>query len=290
MEKPLETVGWAQKLGGAGPQRMTRVGQTVWARLTESQIWYPPTSSMALYVEGSEMEQWYLLALLSERKLSPSSHPEDRQPISSHMSLMPFNLLSLCWISEEVSLSKSVHRPFKRNYLLLQKFLYSTASMPTGFYSQKLWRHIPGTGTLGLGSWCGAGTPHSWDIPPNFYWPHVGVGPACSTSLHLLPVLMWFLLEFHSCSTSIQLDFWHLWMMVVLQFSCTFDVVLWEGKPYLPIPPSGLEFQASVLFINPQVIPIVQQNLSFAFLRPELYAQRFWCDCCTSECGHWGVF
>ena len=45
-------------------------------------------------------------------------------------------------------------------------------------------------------------------IPPNFYLPHVGVGPGGSVSLPLLlPVLMWLFLYILSCRTSVQLDF-----------------------------------------------------------------------------------
>ena len=58
------------------------------------------------------------------------------------MSLMPFNLLLQYWSSEEVSPSESVHGFFKRNCLRLQQFLSSTASIPSCFYSQKLWRLI----------------------------------------------------------------------------------------------------------------------------------------------------
>ena len=62
--------------------------------------------------------------------------------VPPHMSLVPFKLLLWCWSSEAVSPSKSVHGPFKRNCLGFQQFLFSTASIPTGFYSQELWRLI----------------------------------------------------------------------------------------------------------------------------------------------------
>ena len=53
--------------------------------------------------------------------------------------------------------------------------------------------YLPGTGTLGWEAWCGAETLQSWNIRmslPNFYPPHVGEGPACSTSAPLLTVWM----------------------------------------------------------------------------------------------------
>ena len=56
------------------------------------------------------------------------------------ISLVPFNLLPSCWSTEGVSLSKSVCEPFKRNCQGVQKFLFSTVSIPTSFYSQKLGR------------------------------------------------------------------------------------------------------------------------------------------------------
>ena len=67
---------------GVATQGISRAGQTVLARLVESQIWHPPASSMALCGEGSEKEQWPLPAFLSGRKLSPSSHRDARQFIS----------------------------------------------------------------------------------------------------------------------------------------------------------------------------------------------------------------
>ena len=61
------------KLDETEPQGISRVGQTVLARLMESQIWYQPASSVTLWVEGSEKKQWLLPAFLSQRKLSPNS-------------------------------------------------------------------------------------------------------------------------------------------------------------------------------------------------------------------------
>ena len=43
MEKPLW---WAHKLGGEESLGISKVGQTLLARLIESQIWHQPTSSM----------------------------------------------------------------------------------------------------------------------------------------------------------------------------------------------------------------------------------------------------
>ena len=108
---------------------------------------------------------------------------------------------------------------------------------------------LPGTGALGW--WPGMGLgPLAPNIPSDFYPPHVSVGPACSMSLPLLPVLMWFILWFHSYRTSIQLNFWRLWMMVVIQLSCNFDGVVWGGKLCLPTPPSGPKVPPFSFFIS----------------------------------------
>ena len=58
---------------------------------------------------------------------------------------------------------------------------------------------------------------------PNIYPPYRVVGPAWSASLPLLAVWMDVVYLIRSCQTSTQLDFW---VMVVLYFSCNFDVVV----------------------------------------------------------------
>ena len=52
-----DKLGWAHYLGGMESQEISRAGQTVLARLTESQIWHPPAGSVALWEEGSEKKQ-----------------------------------------------------------------------------------------------------------------------------------------------------------------------------------------------------------------------------------------
>ena len=42
MENRWKQLGWAYKLGGAEPEGITRVGQTVGVRVMESQIWFLP--------------------------------------------------------------------------------------------------------------------------------------------------------------------------------------------------------------------------------------------------------
>ena len=81
--------------------------------------------------------------------------------VTPHMSLVPFKLLSLSWSSEGVSLSKSVHRPFKRNCPGFQKLSVSLGLNPQPFLQPEVMgTSLPGTGTLGWGAWYRAGTPH----------------------------------------------------------------------------------------------------------------------------------
>ena len=69
--------------------------------------------------------------------------------VPPHTFLIPFNLPPLQWSSEGVSLSKSVQGPFKRNCLGLQKFLSSTASIPTGYLQPEVMdTYLSGTRTL----------------------------------------------------------------------------------------------------------------------------------------------
>ena len=108
------------------------------------------------------------------------------------------------------------------------------------FLCQKLWTYLPGTGIQGWGAWSGSGTPRSPDIPPKFLSTWVWDQPVP----HLCPSYesgrMWFL-QFCSCQTSIQLNFWCSWVMAVLYFSCNFDVVVQRRKPCLPKSPSWPE-------------------------------------------------
>ena len=115
----------------------------------ESQIWFPPASSVVGRAQKRNSglcqhlclgESWPPpLALMLDNSVLPC------------MSLVLFNILSPCWSSEGVSLSNSMHGPFKRNCQGVQQFLSFSASSPTGFYSQKLWWLI----FLALEPWAG---------------------------------------------------------------------------------------------------------------------------------------
>ena len=84
VEKQL---GWACKLGEVESLGISKVGQTLLARLMESQIWH---QLVALLGKSLEKVRWPLLALMSETSVSPS------------MLLVPFTLLPWCWNSEGV--------------------------------------------------------------------------------------------------------------------------------------------------------------------------------------------
>ena len=105
--------------------------------------------------------------------------------------------------------------------------------------------YLPSTGILGWGTWCGSGTPCSWDIPPKFLSTWVWHQPVPHPCPSDKSGWMWFL-QFHSCQTSIQLYFWHSQLMIVLYFNCNFDVGVWRGKLCLPTLPSWPEAQSSV--------------------------------------------
>ena len=94
--------------------------------------------------------------------------------------------------------------------------LHHSITLPAGLHSQKFWRLLfPALEYWGGGPGKGLGLliPQrdlcSQDNRPNFYLPHVGVGPACSVSLPLLPVSVWFLFYILSYRTSVQLYFRH---------------------------------------------------------------------------------
>ena len=66
------------------------------------------------------------------------------------------------WGRKGGSLSKSIHGPFKRNCLGLQKPSVSLSHNPYwSLQPEVVGTSLPDTGTLGWGALCGAGSPHS---------------------------------------------------------------------------------------------------------------------------------
>ena len=140
------------------------------------------SNSVALWEEGTEKRQWPLPTFLSGRKLSPSSCLDARYFSSSLCATGAFQAATPVLELRGSESEQVVCRFFKRNSL--DSSIFSTYSIPTVFYNQKLWGfNLPGTGTLGWVSWCGAGAPRFQDILHEFL-------SNCSISPALLPVWM----------------------------------------------------------------------------------------------------
>ena len=111
-------------------------------------------------------------------------------------------MLPQCWSPEGVSWSE-LHislcaGPLRRTAWDFRNPPSHSAAVPSGFVARSYgnfssWHW---NSRMGCQVWCWEPLLpirdlYSWSIPPNFYPPHVGVGPASSTSLPLLPVSMW---------------------------------------------------------------------------------------------------
>ena len=91
-------LGWAHKLGWKESLEISRAGQKVLARLTESQIWHQPASCLALY--GKRENGLCLPFFLPALALRPDIS------VSPCMPVVPFKVLPLWWSSEGVNLSR----------------------------------------------------------------------------------------------------------------------------------------------------------------------------------------
>ena len=80
-------------MGGAESLEISKAGQTMLARLTESQVWHQLAGSVR-GGEGLEKRQWPLLTFMPDTSVSP------------HMPLVPFKLLLQFWSSEGVRLTR----------------------------------------------------------------------------------------------------------------------------------------------------------------------------------------
>lgn len=94
---------------------------------------------------------------------------------------------------------------------------------------------FPGTGSLGwvpgveIGPLAPQRAPQQMKYPSRFLRDTCGYRISPPTSLCLLPVSLWLLFYILSYKTSVMLDIWWFWMMIILEFCCTFDVV-WEAQ------------------------------------------------------------
>ena len=194
---PVNWVGWSLR------------GSSVLARLMESQIWHPPGGSVRV---GGLRKKTMASAHFSVWEKTVAQLPSDTS-VSPCTTLLPFNFLPQCWSSEGVSLNKLMYVFLKGNCLGLQNFLPLTQSH-WFLQPEVIQTYLPGTGTLGWGAWCGARTTHLWDIPPEFLFTTCGSG----TNLFLIfapPTSVDGYGLFHSCQTSIQLNFCRFWVMAV---------------------------------------------------------------------------
>ena len=144
-------------------------------------MWHPPFGSVALCADSLEKGQWLLPTFPSGNKIFPSSCFDARHFSSSLYTTGAFSGYPSCyWSSEGVNLSEFMHGFFKGNCLVVQKFLPLTQS-PLVFHLEIMRTYFLGTGLLGWGPWCGAGTPCSQDIPPKFLSTIQGCGtsPFC---------------------------------------------------------------------------------------------------------------
>ena len=140
-------------------------------------------SSAALCGEDSEKEQWPLPGFWSF--VQEEAVPQ-HSPWCQTLQFLPichWCPSSCCpgagaqrkwdWVSP-----KSILGPLRGHTWEPHRFFH--CPNPTNFYSQKLWGLIFLTLEL-WARWSGVGLR---SLTPNFYPPHVSVGPACSMSLH----------------------------------------------------------------------------------------------------------
>ena len=161
--------------------------------------------------KGTIVSAWPAFALMPDISVSP------------YIPLVCFQLLPQCWSLERVSLSKSwVHcRHFKRRLLRILQFL--PPSQPSLVFTARMYgTYLPGPGTLGCVVWFGAVIPRSWGIPPNFYLPHVNVGPPipylCVFCVSIPPTDRNEYDFFNSLVVGLAYSsiFWWLWVIIVL--------------------------------------------------------------------------
>ena len=139
---------------------ISKVSQSVLARLMESQIWRLPANSVVLCVcgSGSGVRKGTMAsAHFSVWEKTVTQLPSDTS-VSPCTTLLPFNFLPQCWSSEGVSLNKLMYVFLKGNCLGLQNFLPLTQSH-WFLQPEVIQTYLPGTGTLGQGAWYGVGTP-----------------------------------------------------------------------------------------------------------------------------------
>ena len=101
---------WAHNLDGTGSQEISRVGETLSARLMETQIWCLPASSVGGrgYRAGQQRNNGSASTAVWEKASPPALALRPDGSVTPHMSQMPFELLPKYWSSEGVSPSMPV--------------------------------------------------------------------------------------------------------------------------------------------------------------------------------------
>ena len=181
-------VSWVGQTSGDLQDRANSVNHVdgVWAMAPAG--WLCGTVGM-----GSEKGQWPLPPFSLGEGCPPDLTLIPDTSVSPCMPLVPFKLLPPCWSSEGMSLSKSACHFVKVNCLGLKKFLPPTQSLLVftarsyGDLSSWHWNS-------GLGTWFGAGTPHSQDTSWIFIH-HMWIWDQLFPHLHLSyrSGWMWFL-------------------------------------------------------------------------------------------------
>ena len=172
------------------------------------------------------------------------------------MPLVLFKLLPRCWSSEGLSMSKYVCG-YLRGTAWNSSFFHWFN--PHWFVATRSYGDLSScTGTLVWGSWCGVGTPHSWDTPPEFLSTTCGCGTSDSTSLPLptvwidvVSLILW-LSDFHSTQLlSVLSDGFSI-------FSCNFNMVVQRGEPCLPT--CHLDWKSCMHILNKFSLFLWQSN------------------------------
>ena len=133
------------------------MGQTVLARLIESQIWHPPAGSMG--EELRKADSGLCPPFFLGKTVPPTSTLIPDISFPPYMPLVPFKLLPRHWSSDRVSLSPCVDS-LRRTAWDSRSFFHRLN--PCWFLQPEVMGTcLPGTGMLGRGAWCAAGTPCS---------------------------------------------------------------------------------------------------------------------------------
>ena len=124
------------------PQRISRVGQTVLARLMEYQIWHQPASSVALCRRAQKRDNGLCLPLRLWESCPAALALMSDTSVLPRMPLVPFKFLPGAGAQREwVCISLCVVSLRGMNCLWLQQFLPPTQSL-LGFFRQELWELI----------------------------------------------------------------------------------------------------------------------------------------------------